>query len=369
MANGRLPTMGYWAKVTATVAGVLILITAAWSVRNILLLVLVAIVLAAGLDPQVRWLQRHHVARSWAVAIIVLLAVGLLALIAWLVIPIAVRQVHALAHNTPAYIDRLRHSTGFLGTVEAKYHLSLRLKELADRLPALAVGKIPSITAGAGSVLFNALTVSVLTIYFLSGLERGKAAAKAFLGGHHAERNARIVDESVERTGGYVSGNIFISIIAGVLAFAVLEILHVPYTAALAVWVAIADLIPGVGATLGAIACVIVALFSSLGDGIAVAVYFVVYQRFENYFILPRVMTKAIDLSAPTVIVTLLIGSSLAGLAGGLIALPIAAAIRVAVREIRLEGAKGDQPPVPANASGSGQPSSPAGAEPAPPMS
>ena len=85
---------------------------------------------------------------------------------------------------------------------------------------------------------------------------------------------------------------------------------------------------------LGAVVCVIVALFSSVGDGIAVAVYFIVYQRVENYLILPRVMTKAIDLSAPAVIITLLIGSSLAGLAGALIALPIAAALKVIVREL-----------------------------------
>jgi predicted PurR-regulated permease PerM len=90
---------------------------------------------------------------------------------------------------------------------------------------------------------------------------------------------------------------------------------------------------------LGAVVCVIVALFSSVGDGIAVAVYFIVYQRVENYLILPRVMTKAIDLSAPTAIITLLIGSSLAGLAGALIALPIAAALKVIVRELRPGGA------------------------------
>jgi predicted PurR-regulated permease PerM len=104
------------------------------------------------------------------------------------------------------------------------------------------------------------------------------------------------------------------------LAFAVLEILRVPFAAALGFWVAIADLIPNVGAMLGAVLCVIVALFSSAADGIAVAVYFIVYQRVENYFILPRIMTRAIDLSAPTVIITLLIGASLAGLEGALIA-------------------------------------------------
>ena len=334
MPDDRYPGMGYWARATLTVVAVLALLAAAWSVRNILLLVLVATVLAVGLDPQVRWLQRRRVSRAWAVTIIGLLGVGFLALFAWLVIPQAVRQAQELARDFPSYLDRLRTSTGTLGTMETKYHLSERLQQASSQLPDLAIGKIPSITAGAGSVIVNTLTVVVLTIYFLLGLERGHSAGQRIVAGEHADRNSRILDESLERIGGYVSGNIFISIIAGTLAFLVLEILGVPFAAALAVWVAIADLIPGVGAMLGAVVCVIVALFSSIGDGIAVAVYFIVYQRVENYVILPRVMTKAIDLSAPTVIITLLIGSSLAGLAGALIALPIAAALKVIVREL-----------------------------------
>ena len=334
MPDDRYPGMGYWARATLTVVAVLALLAAAWSVRNILMLILVATVLAVGLDPQVRWLQRRRVSRAWAVAIIGLLGVGFLALFAWLVIPQAVRQTQELARDFPSYLDRLRTSTGTLGTMEAKYHLSERLQQASSRLPDLAIGKIPSITAGAGSVIANTLTVAVLTIYFLLGLEREHSVGQRIVAGEHADRNTRILDESLERIGGYVSGNIFISIIAGTLAFLVLEILDVPFAAALAVWVAIADLIPGVGAMLGAVVCVIVALFSSVGDGIVVAVYFIVYQRVENYLILPRVMTKAIDLSAPTVIITLLIGSSLAGLAGALIALPIAAALKVIVREL-----------------------------------
>jgi predicted PurR-regulated permease PerM len=330
--------MGYWARVALLWLGIAVLALAAWKVRNILLLVLVSAVLAVGLDPQVRWLQRRRISRVWAVTIIVLLTVGFLVLFAWLVIPPSVRQLHDLATHTPRYIARIHNAHGFLGTLEAKYHLAERLQELTNRLPGMAVGKIPSITAGAGSVLFNALTIAVLTIYFLSGLERARKAAKENFGsGPHAERNARIVDEAIQRIGGYVSGNLFISLIAGTLAFIVLKILGVPFAAALGVWVAIADLIPGVGATLGAVVCVFVALFTSIGAAIAVAVYFIVYQRFENYFILPRVMDKAIDVSAPTAIITLLIGSGLAGIAGALLALPIVATLKVAFREVRLE--------------------------------
>jgi predicted PurR-regulated permease PerM len=121
-------------------------------------------------------------------------------------------------------------------------------------------------------------------IYFLLGLPRGREAAKALLAGRHADRNVRILEESLARVGGYVSGNLLISIIAGTLAFVVLEILGVPFAAALGSWVAIADLIPSVGAMLGAVLCVIAALFSSVADGVAVAVDFTVYQRIENYF-------------------------------------------------------------------------------------
>jgi predicted PurR-regulated permease PerM len=336
MAEGRLPAMAYWARVTLTVAGALVLLLAAWRVRNILLLVLVAAVFAVGLDPQVRWLQRRRLSRGWAVTAIVLLGVGLLVLFAWLVVPAAVRQTHELAGHTPDYLDRLQHAGGFLGTLQQRYDLGQRLRETTTQLPAFALRNVPGVTASAGSILFKVLTVAVLTVYFLVGLPRGQAAATALLAGqrNHADRDVRILEEALARIGRYVSGNLLISILAGTLAFAVLELLGVPFAAALGFWVAIADLVPSVGAMLGAVLCVIVALFSSGPHAIAVAIYFVVYQRVENYFILPRVMTKAIDLSAPTVIVTLLVGASLAGLEGALIALPIAATVKVMIREV-----------------------------------
>ena len=206
-------------------------------------------------------------------------------------------------------------------------------------------------TASAGSIVFNLLTVAVLTIYFLVGLPRGQAAATALLAGQptHGPRNVRILEETLARIGRYVSGNLLISIISGTLAFAVLELLGVPFAAALGFWVAIADLVPSVGAMLGAVLCVLVALVSSGPHAAAiVAAYFVVYQRAENYFLMPRIMTKAIDLSAPTVIVTLLVGASLAGLEGALIALPIAAAVKVAIRELWPAGPTTPATPAPA---------------------
>src|SRR6476619_1501284 len=111
MTQDRYPGMGYWARATLTVVAVLALLAAAWSVRNILMLVLVATVLAVGLDPQVRWLERRRLSRAWAVTVIGILGVGFLALFAWLVIRQAVRQAHDLALDCPGYLDRLRTST------------------------------------------------------------------------------------------------------------------------------------------------------------------------------------------------------------------------------------------------------------------
>jgi predicted PurR-regulated permease PerM len=125
-----------------------------------------------------------------------------------------------------------------------------------------------------------------------------------------------------------------VSVLAGVASYIVLRLLGVPFAAALAMWVAIADLIPTVGATLGALVAVIVAAFAGWGTVIGTVVYFIVYQQVENYVIVPRVMKKAVDLSPALVIVSVLIGGSLAGFAGALLALPLAAAAKVLIREV-----------------------------------
>jgi predicted PurR-regulated permease PerM len=333
--------MPYVARVTVTVVVVLAVLAAAWAVRNILVLVLVAAVLAIGLDRPVRYLERLHVSRGWAVVLIFLAAIGFLALFAWLVVPPLVREVKDLAANIPDYVRRLATENKGFANLDAKYHISERLKEATTKLPSLAsasFGTILRITGSIGSMIFNLLTVGILTIYFLMSLPRTEQLAESLITGQHRDRGIRVFQESIERIGGYVSGNIAVSIVAGVTAFIALAIIGVPFAAALAMWVAIADLIPTVGATLGALAAVLVAAFAGWGEVIATVIYFIVYQQVENYVIVPRVMKKAVDLPPAMVIVSVLIGGSLAGFAGALIALPIAAAIKVVIQEVWLAG-------------------------------
>ncbi len=337
-ANGpaplRLPPVGYYAKVTAVVVLVLVGFAAAWSVRNILTLVLVATVLAVGLEPAVRRLERLRIKRGWAVIVIFLATVGFFVMFGLLVIPPMVREVRQLAGDVPGYVRRLQAGNGGLADALRKYHVADRLQTLIKDLPSKVSSSLSTIlgfTKSIASVIFNMLTIGILTIYFLLAAPKLRGMALEAI---QTDEGDRVFDEALEKIGGYVSGNITISIIAGAAAWVALRLIGVPFAAALGMWVGIADLIPTVGATLGAVAAVIVAAFSSTGDAIATTIYFVVYQQVENYVISPRVMAKAVDLSPAAVIVSVLIGGSLAGFAGALLALPVAAAAKVAIRDL-----------------------------------
>jgi predicted PurR-regulated permease PerM len=339
MAAIRLPPLSHYAKATLTVVGVLALLAAAWAVRNIVILILVAAVLAIGLDPPVRRLERLRLPRGWAVLVIVLAVFGFLVLFSSLVVPPLVRQVRELTANIPDYIERLQDQSGFFGDLERKYHLSERLQDITSRLPSIAsasFGTILGITKSLASLIFNTLTVGVLTVYFLLAMPRMRRFGDSLFTGRTRTRGVQMFEESLDRIGGYVSGNIGISIIAGVSSYIFLRIAGVPFAAALALWVAIADLIPTVGAILGALVAGTVAAFSGLGTFIATIIFFVAYQQLENYVIAPRVMSRTVDLSPAAVLVSVLIGGSLGGLAGALLALPVAAAVKVILREVWL---------------------------------
>jgi len=179
--------------------------------------------------------------------------------------------------------------------------------------------------------LFTALLVIVLSIYFMADLPRLRRGLVRLFPRAHRPRVAEIVNVVVDKVGGYMIGNLIISVFAGVSTFIVLEILRVPYALPLAVAVAITDLIPLIGATLGAAICVLVALFTKelWPAAILVLVFFVVYQQLENYVIAPRVLRNTVDLSSVAVLLAALIGGTVLGVIGALMAIPIVAAVKV----------------------------------------
>jgi predicted PurR-regulated permease PerM len=331
--------MGYFVRVTVAIVLTLGVLSAAWSVRRILILVVIAAVVAVGMEPAVRQLERIHVKRGWAVLVIFLGFIAFIALFAALVVPPLVREAKQLANDIPHYIDKLQHSSGWVGGLQRKYHIAEKLRKITEDLPHLAsqsFGRILGLTASVAAFIFNMLTIAILMIYFMLALPRLRTGTSSMMSDDHRARFTRMIDQSIEKVGGYVSGNIVVSLIAGVGAFIALTIIGVPFAAALAVFVAITDLLPVIGATLGAIACVLVAAFSSIGHAIATGIYFIVYQQVENYLIAPRVMQKAIDLSPAAAIVSTLIGGALAGFAGAMLALPVAAMSKVVIHDFIL---------------------------------
>jgi predicted PurR-regulated permease PerM len=150
----------------------------------------------------------------------------------------------------------------------------------------------------------------------------------------HREELEVILDRMTGRIGGYVTGNAIVSLIAGAVTFVALVLIGVPYALALAVWVGLTDLIPTVGALLGAVVVCVVAAFVGVPELIATVAFFVVYQQIENYVIAPRVMRRAIEIPPAAVIVAVLVGGTLAGFFGALLALPIAATIQIVFEEL-----------------------------------
>jgi predicted PurR-regulated permease PerM len=350
------PPMSYWARVTLTVVAVLTVLAALWSVFNIVILILMAAVLAIGLDPAVRALQRRDRSRGGSVALIFAGVLAFALVFALLIVPPLVRQVGELADNIPTYIDRLGQRDDALGRYFRDTDLAEKLEKFVADLPSKITSSFGTVVGVAGrvtSAIFNLVTVAILTVYFMLSLPRmRRTASLAFPEGEPRELGEVIMDQSVSRIGGYVAGNLVTSVICGVTALVVFTILGVfgigvPFAFPLAMWAGIADLIPAVGAYLGAAPAVIVGFFQSPVTGVLLLVYFAVYQQVENYVIVPRVMKNAVNLSPAAVIISTLIFGSLFGFAGALLALPAAATIKVVLLEgfHRVPVAEGD--PVP----------------------
>jgi predicted PurR-regulated permease PerM len=178
--------------------------------------------------------------------------------------------------------------------------------------------------------LFSAILVIVLTIYFMADLPRIRRAIVRMFPTRQRPHVSHAVNVVIDKVGAYMIGNLAISAIAGVTSFIALEALRVPFALPLAVFVAVTDLIPLVGATVGAVVCTIVTVATKdLVAAIIIAAFFLVYQQAENYWIAPRVLRNTVDMPSVAVLLAALLGGAVLGLVGALMAIPIAAAIKV----------------------------------------
>jgi predicted PurR-regulated permease PerM len=332
------------ALLTAVV--VLVAVFLLWQVRTFIGWLVIALFLAAVLNPAVNWLQRRHrlIKRPLAIALTYLGVLVVLLLVVGIFLPLLVDQINGLTKFVAAaaqapegpteYIRGLAKQNGLGGLLQ---RFDAQLADLRKQLGDL-VGNLFSATGqiavSAASFLAALATVLTLTFFLILGSERYVNAGVGLFAERHQPLVRRILEQAAGAVSGYVSGNLAISVICGVTTFVVLLILGMPYAAPLALLVAVLDLIPLVGATLGGALLVIVGLFVEPWKAVVLLIFVLVYQQVESNFLQPMVYSQAVQLNGLVILIALLVGGQLLGIPGALLAIPVAEIIRISVTEI-----------------------------------
>ncbi len=317
------PPFSYWSRAALVVIGVVIAVRMLAALQNLLLIVVAAFVISLGLQPAIRWMEKRGVRRGAAMAVIILLGLVAATGAALAVVPVIIEQAAEALEGVPAFIESLADRPGVIGDLASRYSEGGAGLEID---PIAVVGSVVV-------ALFNIVTLLLLTPYFAVAFPGLKSALFRLTRRSKREDFVYVVNRAVDLTSNYIVGNLIISLIATATSFAAFQMIGLPYPLALATWVGLMDLIPAIGALIGMIPVIAVAWQEGPEPLIAAVIFLVLYQQFENYLIAPRVMRRAVNLNPALVIIALLVGGSLAGLVGALLALPVAALLKVLITE------------------------------------
>jgi predicted PurR-regulated permease PerM len=325
--------------VAALIVGVAIVLWIVWVSRRVLVWTFVSGFFAVALSPAVDAIQRRGVhRRGLAAAIVYLIMIVIIAGLGALFIPTLVSQVNALVDAAPGYVRDLTHGRGPLGFLETKYHVVERVQQAVKggggggRLAGGATAAL-DVTRSVVTFIVGVVTILFMTFFMLLEGQAWRDRFIALLPVRVQPRAHQIAGEIAKTIGGYITGNLLISLIAGFFTTIVLLIVGVPFALALGLLVAILDLIPLAGATLAAIIVTLVALTDSLTAAIIVAVFFIVYQQLENHLLQPIVYGRTVKLSPLAILVAVLIGAEVAGVIGALGAIPVAGTIQIIISD------------------------------------
>lgn len=309
------------------------------SASQVFVLIIISLFFAMGLNPAVLFIQRLGLSRAKAVAATVSLVIGFVGVFIWIAAPLIIDQVNALINNAPqlisdlksnSTINELNNNYGIVDTVQNRVEASIK----DGKFVIGAFGGVLGVGKAFISGVFSILTILVLTLYFLAALPTLTKDAYRLVPASRRERVAKISDAIIFRVGAFVGGQITISFFASVFIFMLSFVLDLPYKSALALVVFVCGLIPLIGHFIGMTIVTLIALtVSPLIAAIALTSY-IIYVQFENYILTPRVMKRALSIPALVTIIAALIGTSLLGLVGGILAVPIAAAVLLILDEV-----------------------------------
>ncbi|MGW5361300.1 AI-2E family transporter [Actinopolymorpha pittospori] len=314
------------------------------SASSVLILLVVSLYLAVGLNPLVEWFVRRRLRRGFAVMLVFLGVALVFALIGLAIVPVVTEQVTSLVNQVPEWFTALRNNPN-LQDLDDEYQITKRVEEyitsggLAERLFGGVVGASRIVV----STLFGGFTILVLTLYFLGSLPTTKDALYKLVPRSRRDRVSLLGDAILARVGSYVGGQLAVAAIAATASFIFFMIVGLSeYALALAIVVAVLGLIPLIGGAVSAVVATSIGLLTDVKIGIACAIYYVIYQQIENYLIYPRIMQRSVKVPGTVIVIAAMVGGSLLGIVGALLAVPTAAAILLLIREVihpRLEDA------------------------------
>lgn len=315
------------------------LLRALASASQVFVLIIISLFFAMGLNPAVLFIERRGLNRAKAVAVTVTAVIGFVAIFIWIAAPLIIDQVNALIHNAPQLISDLKNNAtindlnvnyGIIDTIQAKVQSSIKDGKFVIGAFGGVIGVGKAVISGA----LSALTILVLTLYFLAALPTVTKDAYRLVPASRRERVAKISDAIIFRVGAFVGGQITISFFASIFIFILGFALDLPYKSALALVVFVCGLIPLIGHFIGMTIVTLIALtVSPLIAAISLATY-IIYVQFENYVLTPKVMKRSLSIPGLVTIIAALIGTSLLGLVGGILAVPIAAAVLLILDEV-----------------------------------
>lgn len=303
---------------------------------RVLLWIVLSVLLAIMLNPLVdRFERRVHCRRSISVAAVMAGLTLVCGALGFIVVNPLVSEGTNIATNLPTFLEDARAGKGTAGNLVKRFNLDENLSEekLREFGRDLTTGSF-SIAKEVGNALAAIVTILTLTILLLAEGPRLVAAVGRQIPPKYADRAARVGRECARSVSGYMAGNLLISVVAGTMSFTFLTIADVPFAGVLAVWVALTDLIPLVGAVLGAAVTVLIAFIDSPGVGIAALIFFLLYQVFENNVLQVGVMSRTVKLDPLSVLIAMLLGIELLGFVGAFVAIPFAGILQVVIRDL-----------------------------------
>ncbi|GAB3801935.1 AI-2E family transporter [Humibacter antri] len=349
-AHEAVPSRTFWANLnhpfmvgfSLTIGGLAAFVVgvAFSNLSTIIIYIVFALFAALGLDPVVRTLERHKVKRSWGIVIVYTAFALILVGVLWLIIPTMVRQISQFVASIPSTVTSFQHSD-FYAWLQANFggqvsSITDQIKKfLADPANIAAIGGgVVQVGVTIGSVISGVIIVLVLSLYFLASLPVIKAAFTRLAPARNRPTVSSMMEQISAGIGGYLGGMVMLAFFNAVIAFLIYLFVGLPYPLLMAVGAFCITLIPLVGSVLFWMAGTLIALFSSPLGALVFAIIYLIYMQIEAYVLTPRVMNRAIAVPGSLVVIGALVGGTLLGLLGALVAIPVTASILLIIKQI-----------------------------------